>query len=444
MDVRRTEGQFSDTPTWPPPSRPRPPCCPTRTRRPSGRVRCLAETAGTPRNSSPRRPGTAGAVRRHGRADLGRRRDAAGAGPARRTGPPAAEPFLLGTATAVAQWADELDEADRLVDRGLAGQRPDLLHPMHAALLNTRADIAAARGDRPRCLPPTPPAPPALQRARPRADRPRGAGRTDEAQRLADGFDLREAPDNWELNRFLYARGVLRAAAGDPAGAPDFLECGSRRRPATWSARSSPRGAAAAECRLALQASRRRSPWRRRSCAWPGCGTPPHGRPVSQGARPRTSPAAAGGCAWPKRPWDSSRTPRSPRRQGADGRRAARPGPAGSSPPPGNALIGPGSACEGAALTANAWARSGCGRWRRQALREGGARPRRHRPAPAPVPSPQASCASPAWPPTKAARTRRSIRSLFPPRPAHRGDPSDQHVQEAGHPAAGPRGAGER
>ncbi|CAM5736649.1 hypothetical protein SALBM311S_06777 [Streptomyces alboniger] len=31
-----------------------------------------------------------------------------------------AEPFLLGTAAAVAQWADELDHAERLVERGLA------------------------------------------------------------------------------------------------------------------------------------------------------------------------------------------------------------------------------------------------------------------------------------------------------------------------------------
>ena len=60
---------------------------------------------------------------------------------------PLAEPFLLGTAAAVAQWADELDEAERLVERGLARQSPALLHPMHRAMVNTRADIAAARGD---------------------------------------------------------------------------------------------------------------------------------------------------------------------------------------------------------------------------------------------------------------------------------------------------------
>ncbi|GGX22278.1 AAA family ATPase [Streptomyces lomondensis] len=168
---------------------------------------------------------------------------------------PLTEPFLLGTAAAVAQWADELDEADRLVERGLAGQRPDLLHPMHAALLNTRADIAAARGEF-TLLPAEPPAP---------ADGPSNVhattlialvetGRPAEARRLADGFDLGAAPDNWELNRFLYARGVQRAAAGDPAGAlHDFLECGRRQTARdVVSPVVTPWRSAAAECRLAL------------------------------------------------------------------------------------------------------------------------------------------------------------------------------------------------
>ncbi|MER6010820.1 AAA family ATPase [Streptomyces bluensis] len=172
---------------------------------------------------------------------------------------PLAEPFLIGTAAAVAQWADELDEAERLVERGLAGLRPDLLHPMREALLNTRTDIAAARGDHTLLLTPQ-----ASLTARPGTG-PTNAhahalialvetGRQIEATRLADGFNLREVPDSWELNRFLYARGVLRAAGGDPAGAlHDFLECGRRQ-----SAREvvspvvTPWRTAAAECRLAL------------------------------------------------------------------------------------------------------------------------------------------------------------------------------------------------
>ncbi|MEU9608431.1 AAA family ATPase [Streptomyces sp. NPDC048057] len=169
---------------------------------------------------------------------------------------PATEPFLLGTAAAVAQWADRLGEAERLVERGLAGQRRDLLNPMHDALLNVRADIAAARGEYAR-LPDEPP-----------VEVPNGptnvhahtlialveTERPTEAARLANGFDLGAAPDSWELNRFLYARGVQRAAVGDQAGAlHDFLECGRRQ-----SAREvvspvvTPWRSAAAECRLAL------------------------------------------------------------------------------------------------------------------------------------------------------------------------------------------------
>ncbi|GHF15976.1 hypothetical protein GCM10014715_84060 [Streptomyces spiralis] len=169
---------------------------------------------------------------------------------------PLTEPFLLGTAATVAQWADELDEAERLVERGLAGQRPDLLHPMHEALLNTRADIVAARGAYVRLTG----EPPLLKDAEPTNVHAHTLialvelGRTAEARRFADGVDLRNAPDSWELNRFLYARGVQRAAVGDPAGAlHDFLECGRRQ-----SAREvvspvvTPWRTAAAECRLAL------------------------------------------------------------------------------------------------------------------------------------------------------------------------------------------------
>ncbi|MFF8901033.1 AAA family ATPase [Streptomyces lydicus] len=168
---------------------------------------------------------------------------------------PLSEPYLLGVAAAVAQWADELDEAERLVERGLAGQRPDLLHPMHEALRHTRIDIVAARADYVRLLADPPPI----------ATAPTSAhahtltalvetGRLADAERLAGAFDLRAAPESWELNRFLYARGGLRAANGDMVGAlHDFLECGRRQ-----SAREvvspvvTPWRTAAAECHLAL------------------------------------------------------------------------------------------------------------------------------------------------------------------------------------------------
>ncbi|MFF4472727.1 AAA family ATPase [Streptomyces sp. NPDC001599] len=172
---------------------------------------------------------------------------------------PLAEPFLLGTAAAVAQWADELDEAERLVERGLAGQHPALLHPMQHALLNTRADIVASRGDHARLLAL------AADRGPGRSSGPTNrdahalmalvhTGRTDEALHHAARFDLREVPENWELNRYLYARGVLRAATGDPAGAlHDFLECGRRQAAReVISPVVTPWRTAVAECRLAL------------------------------------------------------------------------------------------------------------------------------------------------------------------------------------------------
>uniref|UniRef100_UPI002A83CCAA helix-turn-helix transcriptional regulator n=1 Tax=Streptomyces sp. CRN 30 TaxID=3075613 RepID=UPI002A83CCAA len=182
-------------------------------------------------------------------------------------GDPLAEPFLLGTAAAVAQWADELDEAERLVERGLAGQHLTLLHPMRHALLNTRADIAAARGDHVALL--THLDDPAARRTPWARSAPFNTdahalmalvhtGRLEQARDFADGFDLRQAPDSWELNRFLYARGVQRAAVGDHAGAlHDFLECGRRQ-----SAREvvspvvTPWRTAVAECRLALGRTR--------------------------------------------------------------------------------------------------------------------------------------------------------------------------------------------
>ncbi|MFK0263975.1 AAA family ATPase [Streptomyces angustmyceticus] len=165
------------------------------------------------------------------------------------------EPYLLGTAAVVAQWADELDEAERLVERGLAGQRPDVLHPMQEALLNTRMDIVAARADYARLLADPPPAAATPTNAHAHALTALvETGRTAEAERLAGAFDLRTAPESWELNRFLYARGQLRAAKGDLAGAlHDFLECGRRQSAReVFSPVVTPWRTAAAECHLAL------------------------------------------------------------------------------------------------------------------------------------------------------------------------------------------------
>ncbi|MEV6569014.1 AAA family ATPase [Streptomyces kronopolitis] len=168
---------------------------------------------------------------------------------------PLSEPYLLGSAAAVAQWADELDEAERLVERGLAGQRPDVLHPMHEALLNTQLDIVAARADYPRLLADPPPAAAAPSNAHAHTLTALvETGRIAEAERLAAAFDLRAAPESWELNRFLYARGELRAASGDMVGAlHDFLECGRRQSAREmFSPVVTPWRTAAAECHLAL------------------------------------------------------------------------------------------------------------------------------------------------------------------------------------------------
>ncbi|MEU9666120.1 AAA family ATPase [Streptomyces bobili] len=203
---------------------------------------------------------------------------------------PLAEPFLLGTAAAVAQWADELDEAEGLVERGLAGQRPSLLHPMQRALHDVLLDIAAARGDYTRLLTETkteteveaefgagagadteaiPDTDTETTTETPATGGPTNAdahallalvetGRAAQARRLAARFDLRGAPDSWELNRFLYARGILRLSEGDTTGAlHDFLECGRRQAArAVLSPVVTPWRSAAARCRLALGSPR--------------------------------------------------------------------------------------------------------------------------------------------------------------------------------------------
>ena len=176
---------------------------------------------------------------------------------------PVLTPYLIGTAAAVAQWADALDDADRLVRFGLAGQRLAPLHPMRRALLNVQLDTAVARGRfTPVLAAPEADGVPADQAA---PDGPSNlhahsllalveAGRLADAQRLAAQVDIQEAHDSWELNRFLYARGVLRSASGDLGGAlDDFLECGRRQTARqVLSPVVTPWRSAAAECLLAL------------------------------------------------------------------------------------------------------------------------------------------------------------------------------------------------
>ncbi|WP_441349473.1 LuxR C-terminal-related transcriptional regulator [Streptomyces sp. RKAG337] len=147
-------------------------------------------------------------------------------------------PYLLAVAAAVTQWADVPDEAERLIRTGLTEHRLTPLHPVHRSLLNTWVDTAAARGHYRRVLEET------ADRLRTPDDAARtGASnflahrvlalvecdRSAEAERLIAGVNVDETHDSWEPNRFLYARGALRASVGDPAGAlADFRECGRR------------------------------------------------------------------------------------------------------------------------------------------------------------------------------------------------------------------------
>ncbi|MFC1418220.1 helix-turn-helix transcriptional regulator [Streptacidiphilus cavernicola] len=176
---------------------------------------------------------------------------------------PVLTPYLIGTAAAVAQWADALDDADRLVGLGLAGQRLSPLHPMHRALLNVQLDTEVARG---RFTPVLADAEgDGVPADRAAADGPSNlrahsllalveSGRLADAERLAGQVDVQDAHDSWELNRFLYARGVLRAASGDLKGAlDDFLDCGRRQTVRqVLSPVVTPWRSAAAECLLAL------------------------------------------------------------------------------------------------------------------------------------------------------------------------------------------------
>lgn len=221
---------------------------------------------------------------------------------------PQTEPFLIGTAAAVAQWADELLEAERLLESGLVGQRPDLLHPMHEALANVRADILAARGEHARLLA----EPWARDPARTTPSNRQAhvllslvaTGEEARAVRFAESLDLRSAPDSWEVNRFLYARGWRAPRpATRRARCTTSWSAGAVSRPARWSARSSHRGARPPPSAVSPWAAPRRpSPWRRRSCGSPECGTRPARWAVRCASWPRR-PAAGTVWSWPRRPY---------------------------------------------------------------------------------------------------------------------------------------------
>lgn len=228
---------------------------------------------------------------------------------------PLCRSYLLVSLATLSQWADLLDEADELVVRGLSCFRGGPLDPGYQCLLSVRAETRIMRGEyqallddyaltapgsstgttptgqtpaRPP-LPPTPWGPPGLPRPPTRStpatpetrtttdDTAPGryaellgqqnahlvaqavvalveTGRPWQAHGLARAVAADRARDSWEWNEYLYSKGLLRLASGEPAEAlADLLECG--RRQSERQVRSpivTPWRSAAAECHLQL------------------------------------------------------------------------------------------------------------------------------------------------------------------------------------------------
>ncbi|MEU3721329.1 AAA family ATPase [Streptomyces sp. NPDC031705] len=179
---------------------------------------------------------------------------------------PLLEPYLYASAATLAQWADELAEADRLVARGLATHRtPQVLHPGHQSLLSVAAESKVMRGRYGALLADTSlwevlpgnPAAPGTDSAHLRAQAIIAlteTGRLAEARRLAYAVMAGGAHGSWEWNEFLYARGLLHMASEEyDAALADLLECGRRQ-----SAREvespivTPWRSGAADCHVAL------------------------------------------------------------------------------------------------------------------------------------------------------------------------------------------------
>ncbi|MFK0137657.1 LuxR C-terminal-related transcriptional regulator [Streptomyces murinus] len=181
---------------------------------------------------------------------------------------PFSRTYVLASAATLAQWADELALADRLVTEGLTGHRGPLVDPGYQSLLSVHAESLVMRGRYRELLeachgwgvligPPARPAPSGVGNAHLVAQAVIAlteTGRAAEARRLADSIAVDGSHGSWEWNEFLYARGLLSLAEGDPAGALDDLsECGRGQ-----SARQvtspvvTPWRSAAADCQLLL------------------------------------------------------------------------------------------------------------------------------------------------------------------------------------------------
>ncbi|SHH00540.1 AAA family ATPase [Streptoalloteichus hindustanus] len=149
--------------------------------------------------------------------------------------PPALLPYWHASAAIVTRWADRLPEARRIADEVL-GDRPDLSDPARRVLAGARAAAAVAEGAFARAIEESEPLVVAATRG---GVRPVhvvsqvvlalvGLDRLPEASRLVE-LVAGDESTSWEWCDLLYARGVLRAASGDLAGAlADFQDCGAR------------------------------------------------------------------------------------------------------------------------------------------------------------------------------------------------------------------------
>ncbi|MGA4837688.1 LuxR C-terminal-related transcriptional regulator [Streptomyces sp. G45] len=156
---------------------------------------------------------------------------------------PYSRTYVLASAATLAQWADDLELADRLVADGMAGHHGPPVDPGYQSLLSVHAESLAMRG-RYREL---------LEACRAwgviagPSERPFASGwdnahllsqavialtetgRAAQARHLADSVAVDSSQGSWEWSEFLYARGLLSLAEGAPAAAlDDLLECGRR------------------------------------------------------------------------------------------------------------------------------------------------------------------------------------------------------------------------
>ncbi|MFJ8042719.1 LuxR C-terminal-related transcriptional regulator [Kitasatospora sp. NPDC096147] len=173
--------------------------------------------------------------------------------------------YLTASAATLAQWADRLDLADRLVAEGLTAHRGAKLHPAYQCLLSVRAESRVMRGQFTLLL----------QELAAASDQ-RGvlslgnAHLTSQAvialaetghpvqarQLVAAGFEDSppSGPSSWEMNELVYARGLLHLADGRVTEAlADLLDCGRRQlERQVLSPIVTPWRSAAADCHLLL------------------------------------------------------------------------------------------------------------------------------------------------------------------------------------------------